>query len=111
MHHDRRSTRALSARNAGGMNPENAARVQGVLCDLAAELGELGAVEKLGVDMHRGEVMVELEAEQAMKARPEEHTPHQDGRRSRRPTDSPSPPLELGAQLRGHFVLRPARLG
>ena len=65
------------------MNPENAARVQGVLCDLAAELGELGAVEKLGVDMHRGEVMVELEAEQAMKARPEEHTPHQDGRRSR----------------------------
>src|SRR2546423_14950851 len=108
MHHDRRSTRALSARNAGGMNPENAARVQGVLCDLAAELGELGAVEKLGVDMHRGEVMVELEAEQAMKARPEEHTPHQDGRRSRRPTHAPKSPLLRRPQLRGPLLRPPA---
>jgi hypothetical protein len=35
-------------------SPRCSADTASTLCDVAAELGELGAIEKLGVELHRG---------------------------------------------------------
>jgi hypothetical protein len=69
---------AATAAAAAGSRPAVDSRAAS---GLGAELGELGSVEKLGVESHRGQVAIELEADKAVKARPEDDAAQQDDRR------------------------------
>ena len=66
---------------------------------------------ELRVELHRSEVVVELEADQPVQARPEGHPAEQDRRWQLLSAYAARPGIELGAQVRGRLPPRPAVLG